>query len=381
MKTILTSFLMSLMLVALPSGVPAQDTLSRSGDSTVTQKDTMKLRFLEVIGKGDVLPFNLVYQRARLNTNDKGDIIDTVLMLSIQKDFAIEVVENNREKEYVMFDYIQGSFKKSGPFSDDPGYSQTTNLLSDGYPLRLGVSYGGYLFSDVEPDTLKARAEKNLAFIADTMSKSSEDVSREQIIEDLSYMKDPSYLLSQAISGLNSIFQFCGYEMAEGERYSYKDSLFCDIDSTWYSHPVIMGWTWDQSQTDSSRDAPFNIQSISAISGMPFLSYMGCDLTKEEAVELLEKAREEGKDKRFTNLRQVEFLADNLYGIPLLIQTTILNGFYESIDDNAVGLDKIIIVLDVEKFVQSQEDSEDEDDEDNEEDEPRYDDYGFIKVK
>ena len=93
MKTILTSFLMSLMLVALPSGVPAQDTLSRSGDSTVTQKDTMKLRFLEVIGKGDVLPFNLVYQRARLNTNDKGDITDTVLMLSIQKDFAIRALE------------------------------------------------------------------------------------------------------------------------------------------------------------------------------------------------------------------------------------------------------------------------------------------------
>ena len=102
--------------------------------------------------------------------------------------------------------------------------------------------------------------------------------------------------------------------------------------------------------------------------------YQPRDLSKEEVNQLMEKADQ----RRLILVREMTELADKGMGIPILLDKTILEGYYDEVGDDYMKLTKQVLALDIEKLM-AQEGDDDDEEEDN--GEPRYDDYGFIKVK
>jgi len=332
MKTLLTTlFLAAALLCSGRTGAQ---------EKTVSQEDTVNINFLLHVSPGDILPFKYIYQRARIGE-------DTSITLSITKNITFEVLENNRKDKYVLFNIIQSDFKKEGPESLDPGYSRTT-FVAEGYPVEITVYYDGTM--DGVSDTLMARAERNKAFVADTLSRhlGTENISKEELMGELSFLTDTSYVMSSFASDLNSLFLTCGYDLVPNITYSSQDSIMWPIDNQ--KHILRELLVLDE---EFARENPdYNdLYVVRSASQMDTISTIG-----------------------------VTFLADKTIGLPFLVQKEMVDNYYDHLGDNLTSVIRTVIILDVDKLVSIQEKQEDEEEE-NEDEEPRYDDYGFIKVK
>ena len=336
-----------------------------------TAKDTLCLKFFEMLDKGDPLPFKYVYQKAKIGN-------DTIITCLISKDIELYVAENNKEDQYVIFDVITTNFQKSGEESNDIKNIRTTCVVADGYPVQIKVWYDGESEYVELDDTLKARAQKNMLFIADTLQKGkfSKVLNKEEIVERLEYIVSPGYAVSQATSShdFRELFKFYYLKYQPNEVYGDVDSVYCNLDDKMYPFHTIFQWDEEFSKEVPDYENFYVLRSGSKIGGLAALSVMGI-IPDEEGYKLLE---EEVNKTRCIHVTEATMLADKEMGVPALVDIQMLNGFYDQIGEEYICLEKIIIMLDFDKMMA---DEGDDDEQENESDEPRYDDYGFIKVK
>lgn len=353
----------ALALLAVFSKANAQE--------AITAKDTLSLKFFEMLDKGDSLPFKYVYQKAKLGK-------DTILTARVSKDIELYVAENDKESQFVIFDVISTNFEKFGEEANDPDNLRTTCVVADGYPVQIKVWYNGDAEYVELDDTLKARAQKNLLFIADTLQKGkfSNVLNKEEIAEKLDYLVSPGFAVSQATSSpdFGEMFKFYFLKYQPNEVYGYVDSVYCDLDGKMYPHKTVFQWDENFSTEVPDYENFYVLRSGSTVGGLMALSVMGI-VPDEEDYKLLE---DEANTIRCIHVTETTMLADKGMGVPALVDIQLVGGFYEKIGDEYLNLEKIIIMLDFEKMMA---DEGGDDEEEDESDEPRYDDYGFIKVK
>ena len=362
MKTLFSAILASVLLTVC-SLAQAQDTPSR---------DTIHVNFLEGLSKGDVLPFKYIYQRAKV-------MEDTTIMCSISKDISLEVLENDKENHWVLISVVQENYVKAGPEANKPQYSGSTFLLKDGHPLEIAVSYSGDMAMVDRPDTLVSRAARNLDYVSDTLANSvlnKAGLSKEQWKELFSEMQDTSTVMWNAVSDIYDLFFFGAYDYEADTAYTNIDSIFCETTKQTYYYGRRFGWDKTFSDNNESYSDMYVFRSFYRIDGIPFLErlYDPIPLTEEVAEELLKKA----DPKRCIHIMELSELADKGAGIPILLEKTCLDGYYAEVGDDYMKITKEVLALDIEKLLAQEGDDDDEEDED---DQPRYDDYGFIKVK
>lgn len=368
----------ALRLLAVTCLCLALSSVARSQDpqqNATSPKDTLILNFLEMLDKGDVIPFHYVYNRARLGIDTSGGEfrLDTTLTLSVTKHIELEVVENNKEEEFVVFEMITSDFQKAGEEAGNAFNARATCVVSDGFPIRIIVDYNGSLSSEEYSDTLKARVEKNLLYVADTLLKFNPGLTKEEIADNLSFLKNQGFAITQAINGndFSNMFSFFRWVYPADEVFTSTDSVH--LSNTSFDYTTYFIWDAEFSKERPQFENFHVLRSIVNINGNPALAIMGIK-PDENTSKLLE---EETFKARSVYAKQVTLLADKGMCIPSLLDIEILHGFYDDIEDLAMSLEKTIITLDIEKLIGDQ--SDDEEDEDD--DEPRYDDYGFIKVK
>ena len=363
MKKIFSAIIASVLL-AFCNLAQAQDTPSAS-------KDTLYVNFLEDLDKGDILPFKHIYQRAKIWK-------DTTITSSISKDITFEVLKNDRENQLVYLRVTQENFVKEGPECNDPKYMSSTSLLSDGFPVEIIVTYGGEVGGDIY-DTLINRAVKNLDYVADTLANSTfvtEKLTKEQWKERYSDMKDTSFVMWRAVSDFEDLFFFGAYDYEPDSAYTHVDSVYCYSADEMYYYGQNFGWDKTFSDNNESFKNIYVFRSMYRFEGLPFIErlYDPVVLTKEEIEQLMEKADQ----RRLIHVMEMTELADKGMGIPILLDKTSLDGYYDEVGDNYMRLVKEVLALDIEKLLSQERNDDDEEEDDSE---PRYDDYGFIKVK
>ena len=329
-------------------------------------KDTLSINFLKHTDPGDLLPFKYIYQRARISQ-------DTTITCSITKDVLFEVLENNKEEEYVLVNITQTNFQKTGPESKDPLYNRVS-FYAEGLPVEITIGYDGRMYGS--SDSLVSRAIRNLNFVADTLSSSvvnTEKLSRDAILESLSNLVDTGYVMSEFVADLSPLFFPGEYKFIANESYTIADSILCDIDNKYHPDITVFAWDDEFSRENEQFRNLYVIRKFNACDPMLFIERLDPDVTEDEAKELIEKY-----GRRLISAIETTILADRGIGIPILVDMELVNGFYEQLGDDYLSLSKIMIALDTEKLAELEGD-DDEEEEDN--GEPRYDDYGFIKVK
>lgn len=364
MKKLFSAILASVLLAVC--------NLALAQDSPPATKDTLYVNFLEDLDKGDVLPFKFIYQRAKIRQ-------DTTITCSISHDLSFEVIENNKENQYVVFNIIQNNYQKQGPEANDPRYSSATFLWEDGESLELTVTYSGQMsVSESCGEPLFSKFSKNLDYIADTLASSQfvkEKLSREQWKELYSEMIDTNFIIWRAVSSFDDLFFFGAFDYEADSAYVLVDSTFCNYTGKPYYYYRQFGWDKTFSDEKEAFKDLYVFRSISRVEGIPFVEtlYYPVKLTKEEIDGLMEKA----DPVRLVHIVELTVLADKGMGIPILLDKTTLDGYYDEIGDNSMKLVKEVLALDIEKLMAQ----ENDDDEEEDDGEPRYDDYGFIKVK
>ncbi len=332
-----------------------------------TRKDTLDLEiFFSHLDKGDRLPYKYIYQKAKVG-------LDTTITCAVQKDFELEVVENNKEEYYVIFEITTSNFTKSGEECNQSDMYRTTCLVNDGFPVQLKVWYSGDGQILDYPDTLKERARKNMLMVADTLHKYNEEMTKEQLVEDLDYMTSDRYVIIQATSALDlsDMFSFSKLIYEPDSVYSDIDSIYSYIDKQYHSYENLVFWDDEFSRSVPDYSNFYVLRSITQVNDIAALTAMDIQLDEESPTLL----KNEANRKRCVYGKEITLLADKAMGVPCLMEVTMVSGFYETIGDQHFKMEKVIISLDFDKM--NQEEDEDEENED----EPRYDDYGFIKVK
>ena len=362
MKRIIATIALTLSISWCSMAVAQENTTE-----TNAPKDTLKINFLKHTDPGDILPFKYIYQRAKISS-------DTTITCAVSKDIELEILENNKEDEYVVAKITQSGYKKNGKESLSPDYYRV-NYVAESLPVEITIDYDGTMYGT--SDSLVARAIRNLHFVSDTLSKSQANVngiSREEIFEAFSYIADTAYVMRDFVTDLSNLFIAGIYQLAENESYSITDSLFCNIDNK--KHQVVTTFGWDQEASEENDQLkPFYvIRLFSAKDPMLFIEGFDSEVSEDEAKKLIEKY-----GRRLLHVSETTILADKAMGIPVMVETDIVDGFYEKLGDDYISLAKIIIALDYDKLMAMQDGDEDEEDE--EDGETRYDDYGFIKVK
>ena len=361
MKTLFSAILASVLLTVC--------NLAQAQDTPPASRDTLYVNFLEGLDKGDTLPFKYIYQRARIG-------VDTTITCSVSKDIELEVIENDKENQIVHFTLTQTNFHKEGPESNNPHYLNSTFLLGDGYPVSFIVSYSGKMGLRHD-DTLFSRHIKNVDYITDTLLKSpSNKLTKEQWDKVSSRMKDTNYIAWKVLNDIEDLFFFGAFDYEPNVSYSMLDSMKCGIDNKSHSFEKVFGWDKAFSDENETFRNMYVFRYGYHVDGLLFLErlYNDSNITLEKAEELMKKA----DPKRCGWVVEMTELADRAMGLPVLLEKQTLDGYYEEIGDNYIRLAKETIILDLEKLMAQ----EGDDDEDEEEDgQPRYDDYGFIKVK
>lgn len=348
---------------------------SASAQEEKTSKpDTLYVNFLEGLDKGDIIPFKYIYQRAKIGV---GEVQDTALTCSITKDISFEVVENNKEKHIVHFTVTQDNFIKVGPECNNFRYSGSTCLVGDGFTYDVYVTYSGNMYGPC-PDEMYSRYQKNLDYISDTLATSpyvSKKLSKEEWTDIFSFMKDTSYVLSHASSDFSDLFFFGAYDYEPDEVYTSIDSVLCDADQQYYYIQKRFGWDKTFSENNEEFKNTYVFRSSQVIDPHLFLEilYSPHKFTKEELEDLIQKA----DPKRLKHIVEITEIADKAMGMPILLEKETLEGYYEKVGEDYVCLKKEILILDFDKLGADEGDEDEEDDDDS----PRYDDYGFIKVK
>ena len=329
-------------------------------------KDTLSINFLKHTDPGDLLPFKYIYQRAKISQ-------DTVITCAISKDILFEVLENNREEEYVLVNITQSNFQKTGPESNDPLYNRVS-FYAEGIPVEITIGYDGRMYGS--SDTLVSRAIRNMNHVADTLINSvvnTANLSRETILKSLTNLADTGYVMSEFVADLSPLFFPGEYSLVANESYTIADSVLCGIDNKYHQDITVFGWDEEFSKENEQFRDIYVIRKFNANDPMLFIERLDPDITEEEAKELIEKY-----GRRLIGAVETTILADKGMGIPILVDMELVNGFYEQLGDDYISLSKIMIALDTDKLAEL-EGSDDDEEEDN--GEPRYDDYGFIKVK
>ena len=362
MKKIFSAILATILLAVC--------NLAQAQDTPPVAKDTLYVNFLEDLDKGDVLPFKHIYQRAKIWK-------DTTITCSVSYDVTFEVVENNKENHYVVFSVTQDNYQKQGPEANDPKYGSSTFLWEDGETFDLIVRYDGEMSGSYN-NGLFSKYAKNLEFIADTLAQSpfvEEKLTREQWLDRYSYMKDTSHVMWRAVAAYEDLFFFGAYDYEADTAYVSVDSVYCDSTEEPYYYYTRFGWDKTFSDENEAFKNMYVFRSIERLEGIPFLErlYQPRTLSKEEVSQLMEKADQ----RRLILVTEMTELADKGMGIPILIDKTTLEGYYDEVGDDYMKLTKQVLALDIEKLMAQ----EGDDDEEEEDDQPRYDDYGFIKVK
>ena len=358
MKKIFSAILASVLLAVFN---PAQ-----AQDTPPATKDTLSINFLKHADPGDLLPFKYIYQRAKISQ-------DTVITCAISKDILFEILENNREEEYVLVNITQSNFQKTGLESNDPLYNRVS-FYADGLPVEITIGYDGRMYG--ASDSLVYRAIRNINHVADTLSNSvlnTAKLSREAILESLSNLADTGYVMSEFVADLSPLFFPGEYSFVANESYTIADSVLCGIDNKYHQDITVFGWDEEFSKENEQFRDIYVIRKFNAQEPMLFIEKFNPDITEEEAKELIEKY-----GRRLIGAVETTILADKGMGIPILVDMELVNGFYEQLGDDYISLSKIMIALDTDKLAEL-EGGDDDEEEDN--GEPRYDDYGFIKVK
>ncbi|MBQ6310859.1 MAG: hypothetical protein IJK74_04840 [Bacteroidales bacterium] len=345
--------------------------LAKAQDTPAATSDTLYVNFLEDLDKGDILPFKHIYQRAKIWK-------DTTITSSVSKDITFEVLENDKERQLVILRVTQENVVKQGPECNDPKYMSGTFLLGDGFPLEIIVTYNGDVGGDIY-DTLVSRAVKNLDYVADTLANSTfvkEKLTREEWLDRYSYMKDTSFVMWRAVSDFEDLFFFGAYDYEPDSAYTHVDSVFCSSIDEMYYYAQNFGWDKTFSDNNEAFKNMYVFRSMYRFDGIPFLErlYDPISLTKEDIDLLLEKADQ----KRLIHVMEMTELADRGMGIPILLDKTSLDGYYNEVGDDYMKLTKEVLALDIVKLMSQGGNDDDEEEDDSE---PRYDDYGFIKVK
>ena len=259
MKSLIIAILTSILLV-FSNPAKAQDTPAQS-------HDTLYVNYLEGLSKGDILPFNFVYQRAKIWK-------DTIITCAYSKDISIEVLENDNENHFIRLSVVQDNYKKFGPEANNPEYMGSTSLLGDGYPIEIVVDYNGDMAGIGYVDTLISRAIKNLDYVADTLANSSfvtEKLSREEWKNRFSQMQDTSAIMWNTVADFNDLFFFGAFDYEADSLYTKVDSVFSYSTNQMHYYGQLVGW--DKSFSDNNEDLKdlYVFRSAYRIDGIPFL--------------------------------------------------------------------------------------------------------------
>lgn len=331
-------------------------------------KDTISVNYLAHIDKGDILPFKYLYQRLKIKADDS----DTTLAVSVVKDITLEATDVNKDMGYIVFLVTEENFQKTGSEAGSPLSMRATSSLKDISGVEMVVTMGGDILGLVNADSLFMLAQKNLEYVADTMSKHS-SLSKEELMEENGFLTDTVRILKQVYKDLSDLFFFCQWDMVPDEVYVVPDSLYSYVDDRNLENKLLFTMDSKFAESVPEYNGLYVLRRARIYENLLFLRWFGVKDPEEDALKLLEKY----KDRSMAS-EELFVLADKAMGIPLLVESNVLVGFYDKVGDDYISQERIVLVLDYDRLMDSQGDDDEEEEEDGE---PRYDDYGFIKVK
>lgn len=328
-------------------------------------KDTVNVNFFNRLEKGDILPFKFLYQRLKIKE-------DTTVSVSVAKDIILEVTDVNDTMDFLIVNVKEENFSKGGPEAGKPKLLRTTSLVKDLSGVDLAITRTGIILGIKEGDSLFLKSQQNLDYIADTLSKNSV-LSKAGIVLLNSFLTDTARVLKQVYSDLSDLFFFCDWGLIPDEVYVVSDSVYSSIDDSFFQAELLFTLDSEFSRNNPEYKDLYVLRKEQIYQGLYFLRWFGYEKPTEEALKIVEQY-----GNRCAAAEEVTVLADKGMGIPVLMQKAVTTGFYDETGDDAISKEFITILLDYDRLAELQGDDDDEEEDD---DEPRYDDYGFIKVK
>lgn len=340
---------------------------TKAQDSTEVAKDSITLTLFDNLYKGDLLPFKFIYQKIRAGE-------DTTVTCAIIKDMEFEVVENNQEEEYVLFNLYQTNFRKEGPEANLLTNLRATNLVDNETPIKIIIDYSGNIYFTTQNDSLLAKAQRNMLYVVDTLVKRVPRLKREELLNNLEGMKDERFALEQAtnFTDLADLFFFYRWIYYADETHVAEDSIYCLYKEAFETYPVYFEWDKQLSKDNPELANVHILRSGFDITGLPTLKFMTTDCTEKEAEELFQTTDKE----KWYHIQRATMIADKAYGLPIVFEKNCITGFYSEPGDPYSRIETVIFALDFSKL-----NSEKDDENEEEDDENRYDEYGIIKVR